>query len=154
MTSSAKLALRHGLKKGLAEAAAKVNPALLVLEAAVSISEAVNSYAELCRSRDRLDALHRILPNEEEKLRVEREKLESELALTRKAIEQRKDIQKRLGALTLACASACQLIWTELLAIRSSDLPDLESFERKVDELETGWNQFRRALADYDDTTD
>lgn len=153
MASSAKLAARHGLKKGMAKAAAKANPALMVLEAAVSVAEAVNSYLKLRQAREHRDGLRRILPHEEERLRLEREKLDAELKLAKTEIDQRKDIQRRLGELTLACASACQVMWTELHAIRSADLPDLEAFEKKLDDLEASWDQLRRALANYNDTT-
>lgn len=152
MASSAKLAARHGLKKGMAKAASTANPALMVLEAAVSVAEAADSYLKLRQAREHHGGLRRVLPHEEERLRLEREKLDTELNLAKTAIDQRKDIQRRLGELTFVCASACQVAFTELYAIRSADLPDLEAFEKKLDDLETSWNQLRRALANYNDT--
>jgi hypothetical protein len=153
LASSAKLAARHGLKKGMVKAASKANPALMVLEAAVSVAEAVNSYLKLRQAREYRDGLRRILPHEEERLRLERKKLAEELDLAKSAIDQRRDIQRRLGELTLACATACQTIWAELHAIRSADLPDLDAFDQKLGELEASWNQLRHALANYHDTT-
>lgn len=152
MASSAKLAMRYGLKRGIRKAAAEANPALMVLEAAVSVAEAVNSYLKLREAREHRDGLLRILPHEEERLRLEREKLEAKLELAKVEIRQHQDIQKRLGELTLVCASACQIMWAELHVIRSADLPDVEAFDRKLDDLEDGWNQFQRALANYYDT--
>jgi hypothetical protein len=153
LASSAKLAARHGLKKGVGKAAAKANPALMVLEAAVSVADAVNSYMKLRQVREHRDGLRRILPLEEERLQTERKQLAQELELAKSEIDQRGDIQRRLGELTLACASACQTIWDDLHAIRSADLPDLGAFDRKIDELEASWNQLQRALTNYNDTT-
>ena len=129
MASSAKLAAKHGLKKGLSKAAAKANPALMVIEAAVSVAEAVNSYLQLRKAREHRDGLQRLIPHEEERLRLERQQLAEQLDLAKEEIAQKKDIQRRLGELVLACGRACRTTWTELHAIRNSDLPDLEAFD-------------------------
>ena len=149
MASSAKLAMRYGLKGGIAKAAAKANPALMVFEAAVSVAEAVNSYLELRKAREHRDGLRRFLPHEEDRLRLEREKLSEQLELAKTEIDQTEQIQRRLGELTFSCASACKTIWSELQAIRSADLPDIEAFEREMDKLEDTWAQLQRALNNY-----
>ncbi|MCB9610828.1 MAG: hypothetical protein H6722_00010 [Sandaracinus sp.] len=154
MRTAAKLATKHGLKKGLAEAAAKANPALMVLEAAVSVADAVNSYLKLREAREHRDGLRRLLPHEADRLQLERDKLENELELAKAQIDQRARVQGRLGALVLACSSAYSAAWKELQAIRSSDLPDIEAFDRKLEGLDESWEQLRRALANYAESTD
>jgi hypothetical protein len=153
MASSAKLAMRHGLKKGMTKAVAKANPALLVIEAAVSVAEAVHSYLKLRKAREHRDGLIRILPHEEERLRLERQKLADELEMAKKEIEQHGQIQQRLGELTLACASTCRTTWAEIHAIRTFELPDIDAFERKIEKLEDAWEQLKHALANYNDTS-
>lgn len=149
MASTTKLALQHGLKRGMAAAGA--NPALLVLEAVGSVTEAVNSYLQLRQRREYRDGLRQILPYEEERLQLEREKLCEELEMARTAIDQRREIQGRLGTLTLVCASVYSKTWKELHAIRTAELPDIEAFEHKIEDLEDAWHQLRHALANYSD---
>ena len=45
--SAAPLVAKHGLRKGLGKAAAKVNPVLLVLETAISVTTCIISFIEL-----------------------------------------------------------------------------------------------------------
>lgn len=152
MASSAELAAHYGLKSGVAKASAKANPALMVLEAVGSVAEAFNSYLKLRQADEHRDGLSRYLPLEEERLRNYRKQLNEELDQAKKEIDQQKDIQRRLGELTLTCAYAYNVMLQELHAIRSADLPDIEAFEMKIDELEASWNQLMRALANYYDT--
>jgi hypothetical protein len=153
MANSANLAAKHGLKKGLSKAASKTNPALLVIEAAVSVAEAVNSYLQLRKAREHRDGLQRLIPHEEERLRLERQHLEEQLDLAKKEIAQNKDIQRRLGELVLACGRACRTTWTELHAIRASDLPDLENFDTQLRTLEGAWSDLQHALQNFNETS-
>ncbi len=153
MASSAKLAAKHGLKKGLSKAAAKANPALMVIEAAVSVAEAVNSYLELRKAREHRDGLQRLIPHEEERLHLERQQLAEQLDLAKEEIAQKKDIQRRLGELVLECGRVCRTTWTELYAIRKSDLPDLEAFDKHLRTLEDAWSDLQHALQNYNETT-
>ena len=153
MASTTKLAVKHGLKRGIAKAAAKANPPLLVLEAVGSVAEAVNSYLKLRQAREHRDGLRQILPHEEERLRLEREKLCKELEIAKTAIEQRQKIQERLGALTLICASVYRRTWDELHALRTAELPDIEAFDSTLEKLEDEWHQFQHALANYSDSS-
>lgn len=153
MGSSARLAVKHGLKKGLTRAASKANPALLVIEAVVSVAEAVDSYLNLSRAREHRDGLRRFIPHEEERLRLEREQLAEQLDLAKEEIALKKDMQRRLGELVLVCASTCKLAWAELHAIRSSDLPDLEAFDRQLDMLDSAWSDLRHALGNYNESS-
>ncbi len=151
MASTTKLAVQHGLKRGISKAAARANPALLVLEAVGSMAEAVNSYLQLRQRREYRDGLRLILPYEEERLQLEREKLCEELEMARTAVDQRREIQRRLGTLTLVCASVYSKTWEKLHAIRTAELPDIEAFEHKLEDLEDAWHQLRHALANYSD---
>lgn len=153
MASSAKLAVKHGLKKGLTKAASKVNPALLVIEAAVSVAEAVNSYLKLRRAREHRDGLRSFIPHEEERLRLERQQLYKQLDIAQEEIDQKKEMQRRLGELVLVCGKACKTTWTELHAIRSSDLPDLEAFDRQLEMLESAWSDLRHAIENYNESS-
>ena len=153
MESSARLAAKHGLKKGLMRASAKANPALLAIEAVVSVADAVSSYLNLRAAREHRDGLRKIIPHEEERLRLERQQLGEQLDLAKEAIEQRKDIQERLGKLTLACAQTLNTIWIELHAIRSSDLPNLEAFDSQLQSLESAWDDLSHVLENYHETS-
>lgn len=75
MTNTAVMASKYGLRKGMAKAAAKANPALLLLEAAVSVADAVNSYVKLKEARAHRDGLERLIPHEKKRLELERKKL-------------------------------------------------------------------------------
>ncbi len=153
MASSARLAAKHGLKTGLTRAAAKANPALLAIEAAVSVADAVSSYLNLRAAREHRDGLQKFIPYEEKRLRLERQQLGEQLDLAKEAIKQRKDIQKRLGELVLACSCVYRTTLDELEAIRSSELPDLEAFDRQLQSLEGAWTDFRHGLKNYNETS-
>ena len=153
MASTATLAIRHGLKKGITKAVAKANPTLMVVEAASSVFKAVDSWLQFRKAREHRDGLRRIIPEEEERLRLEREKLSEELDLAKAEIDANDEIRKRLGRLTLACASAYRAVWDELHAIRTSELPDVDAFERRIDKLDESWRQFKAALDYYNDSS-
>ena len=53
----------------------------------------------------------------------------------------------------LVCGWACKTTWTELHAIRNSDLPDLEAFDAHLRTLENAWSDLQHALQNYNDTT-
>lgn len=150
---TARLAAKHGFKGGLTRAASKANPALLVIEAVVSVAEAVDSYLVLARAREHENGLRRLIPHEEERLRLERKQLSEELTLAREEVAQKQDMQRRLGALVLLCGRALTLAWAEIHAIRSSDLPDLEAFAEELEMLDSAWSNVRRALANYNNSS-
>ena len=149
MASSAKLAAKHGFKKGLTGAAAKANPTLLAFEAAVSVADAVSSYLNLRAAREHRDGLQKFIPHEEERLRLELQQLDS----AKESIKQEQDIQRRIGELALACSRVCRTAWDELEAIRSSELPDLEAFDSQLQSLEGAWAELHRALQNYHETS-
>lgn len=153
MASSARLAAKHGLKKGLTKAAAKANPALLAIDAVISVAGAVDSYLKLRVSREHRDGLRKFIPLEEERLKLERQQLGEQLNLAKEEIKQKKDIQKRIGELVLICSQVYRATWNELHAIRSSELPDLEAFASQLQSLEDAWNDLRYALENYNETS-
>jgi hypothetical protein len=151
LANTAVLASKHGLKQGMAKAAVKANPALLVLEAAVSVAGAVNSYLVLKEARVHRDGLSELLPHEEKKLEAERELLAKNIELAKRDIAQKEKVQERLGNLVLACSSVYRTVWNELHAIRSSDLPDIEDFDAQLIELENVWSELKHALYNYNE---
>ena len=149
MASSARLVAKHGLKK----APAKANPTLLAIEAVASVADAVDSYLQLRAARERRDGLRRVIPHEEKRLQLQRQQLGKQLDLVKEEIEQRKDIQRRIGELALVCGQTLNTIWTELHAIRSSDLPNLEAFDSQLLSLDSAWTNLRHALENYHETS-
>jgi aspartyl-tRNA synthetase len=153
MAKSGQLAVKHGLKKGLSKAASKANPALLVIEAAASVAEAVNSFYKLSRAKEHRNGLEKLIPLEEDRLSAERDQLSEQLEMAKEEINLQKDVQRRLGELVLMCANACKTSWSELEAIRSSDLPDLEAFDEQFEKIESAWMDLRHALENYNNAS-
>ena len=153
MASSAKLATKHGLKKGLSTIPAKANPALLVIEAAVSILEAVDSCLKLKTAKERRRGLENTLPLEEGRLRTQRQQLAEQLHLAKEEVAQKMDIQKRLGQLVYVCGQALNEAFSELHTNRSSDLPDPEAFGSQLLSLESAWANLLRASQNFQETS-
>ena len=149
-----KLALSHGLKAGIAKAAAKLNPVTIVLEAAFSVLDAVDSWMKLKASCAHRDGLRALLPKHEEAMRLEREKLATELTLAQKELQQEMAIRDRIGRINLICARLCGESIKEMLAIRRQQLPDVDRFERSQDELSIAWSKMREALNYYNQTNE
>ena len=147
--TAARLAAKHGLKKGFAKAAAGANPALLALEAADSVLAAIDSLIKLRQAHADRDGLRDLMHREAETLRLERAKLAEEIELGQANLAHHRRIQKRLGSLMLACSDALSRIWNELQAIRSADLPDIVTFENQLDQLFIAWQQLQRAQSLY-----
>ena len=140
---------KHGLRKGLANATAKANPTLMVIEAATSVAGAIASYLQYRTAIACRDGLKKLLPLEDKRLRDEREKLRQQLDRVRADMDQRQKIQERLGQLVNACVNAVRLIWEELEMLRYEDLPDLDIIEQLTEQLDGAWHQFQAALAYY-----
>lgn len=149
--TAAKLAAKHGLKKGLAKAAADTNPVLIVLETATSVLEAVDSFHKLQQARAQRQGLRELTRREAEALRLERAKLAEEIDLAKAELARYGQIQKRLGSLMLACSCALSQVWNELQTNRSADLPDIVAFEHRLDQLFTVWQQLQRAQFLYNE---
>nr|WP_289073654.1 hypothetical protein [uncultured Halomonas sp.] len=153
LANTAVLASKFGLKKGVAKAAAKANPALLLLEAAVSVADAVDSYIKLKDAKAHRDGLSQLIPHEKRRLELERKKLAEQIALTKEELAHKTNIQEQLGRLVLSCSSAYRTAWDELHAIRSSDLPDIEVFDAQFLEIEDAWSGLQYALQNYNETS-
>lgn len=149
MVHTANLAGKYGLKKAATKAAVKVNPAFMVIEAAISVADAVNSYLKLKNARARRDGLRGFIPLESERLRLEREDLLEQISLAQEQIGDKVEIQKRLALLALACGKVVRSSWDELYAIRKADLPDFQQFDDKLADLENVWVDFKRALYNF-----
>lgn len=149
MAHTASMAGKYGLKKAATKAAGKVNPAFMVIEAAISVADAVNSYLKLKNARARRDGLQDFIPLESERLRLEREELLEQISLAQEQIGDKVEIQKRLALLALACGKVVRSAWDELYAIRKADLPDFQQFDDKLEDLEDVWVDFKRALYNF-----
>ncbi|WP_373991694.1 hypothetical protein [Duganella sp. BuS-21] len=150
---AAKLAAQYGLKQGIKKAAARVNPALLVLDTAASVLDAANSWLKLRAARTRLNGLASVIEEDESRLAIERTKLKEELAIAREQLGQDKQIRERIGKLTLLCAKTVQALMQEMATLRKSDLPDVGSFEKLSGEMQGSWDRMREALDYYNRTT-
>jgi hypothetical protein len=147
-----KLASRHGLKMGIAKAAARINPVLMVIEAGVSVLGAIDSWLTLKAARAHRDGLRSTIGKEEAKLELDRRK--EELMLARANLDQELALRQRIGKINLLCAQACQEIFREMRVIRQSEIPDIDQFERLNDELEAAVTRMRGALDYYNRTTE
>lgn len=153
LANTANLARKYGLKKGMSKAAARVNPALLLLEAAVSVAGAVDSYVKLKEQRAHRDGLTRFIPYEEKRLKIEREKLKEQIALAKRELDNKIKVQQALGELVLVCSAVYRAAWNELHKIRNSDLPDIEAFDEQLIVLEDVWSDLHLALQNYNETS-
>lgn len=153
-THTAKLASRYGLKAGLTKAAAHANPAMLVLEAAVSVMDAANAWLELKAARVHRDGLRTTIPKEKAALEIDRLKLKEEIVLAREDLSQELALRERIGKINLLCARVCQEILGDMLAIRNEEIPSIDHFERLNNELEVAWTKMREALDYYNRTTE
>lgn len=149
LSAAARLAAKHGLKKGLAKAAAGANPLLLALEAAGSVLEAVDLFIKLKQARTERDGLSEVTRQEAQALQVEREKLAEQIRLAEAELANHRNVQKRLGSLMLTCSCSLSHVWNELRAIRSADLPDIVAFDHRLDQLFITWQQLQRAQSYY-----
>lgn len=151
--TAAELAARHGLKRGLAQAAAKTNPWLLAADATVQVCFAIQSYSTLKERYAERDMLSRVIPAEAERLAAERERLAGEIEILDRETEVSEAVRQRLRALVALCADQVAAIWDDLLTIRGADLPNTEEFEARVDDLTDAWANLTRALGNLHQET-
>ncbi|KPN91534.1 hypothetical protein [Pseudomonas nunensis] len=147
MTHTARYAGQYGFKSAVAKAGARVNPALMVLEAAGAVLEAVNSYINLKNAEAHRDGLKKTLSSESNRLAIQRQELALILESAKRDIERQADINRRISELVIACAISCKGAFEELLHIRQSDLPDLDAFDRVYEQLEEAHDHLRQALS-------
>lgn len=145
-------AARYGLRKGAARASAAANPALLVIEAAGAVLGAVDAYLQLRTARERRDGLARLIPLEEERLGLERDRLRETVEVARRELAQHRQVRQRIGELAVQCARVYGGCWDELQAIRRADLPDIEAFDTTLERLEQAQAGLRRGLALFNST--
>lgn len=143
---------KHGVRKGAANAAAKANPVLMVLEAAASVADAVDSFLQYKASVVHRDNLKKLIPLEKERLNAERESLRLEIERIREELEVHKQMHVRLNRLVRACASNLRLAWDELENLRQADLPELDVIDQQSEQLEEAWRSFQRALAFHNES--
>lgn len=149
MANTAIYSARHGFRQGAAKAVAKANPALLVIEAAVSVFEAINSYVSLKRAEKVRDSLAALLPKEEERLATQRMILQKQIDVAREELAREHLVREVVNKLALACAEYYGIAWKELEAIRLADLPDMAAFDTQLNQLNMAFDKFQNALALY-----
>ncbi len=138
-----------GVRKGIASATAKANPALLVLEAAEAVLNAVESFYRYRTATVHRDGLSQLLPQEEQRLNAEREKLRLQVASAKAEMEQLQKIQHLLGQLVAACAEAVRGAWKGIDLMRQEDLPDFDGIDERAEHLDEAWGQLQSALTQY-----
>ena len=149
MAQSGKLAAEHGLRKGMAKAAAKANPALLVVDTVLSIADCIHSFIQLAEAREIRDSLARENRLLVEKLKTQRQELVEQVEVARKKLDIHRERREALAGLV----KTCQELFSETMKLfteaRSADLPQLEKLEMLEDRLHEDWCQLKRALNVY-----
>lgn len=142
--------LRHatklGIPGGMAKAATKVNPALLVVEAAISVLDAAQSFFALETAKTIRDGLRAALPLERERLEAERKKLENEVAargLELEVVERQNELVMKVLGVTLDVFGQIAALYHEL---SKDPKADYASMKRCYDDLETSWQLVRQRV--------
>lgn len=143
---------RHGVRRGIGQAAAKVAPPLLLIEAAVSVVGAIGSFLDLAAARERRDALRQLNPLLQEQLRASRKVLEGEIAIAREELAQVGRSREIIARLVHSCRQAFSLAMRACRDLVVSDVPDLDAIERSQEALELAWRDVRSALQAYQAT--
>lgn len=160
---AAQHAARHGLRRGAAKAAAKANPALLALEAASSVLDALDSYVTLQTARTRRDgvreetrtlyaesaALAAELATLADRLRVERETLAERLAQAHESTDHDAPIRDALARVTATATTAVAEALHAINDAHDHDLPDLDALDALALQLPRAQRRLFDALALY-----
>jgi len=149
MAHTARYGAQLGLKKGVAKAAAKAVPPLLVAEAAFSVFEAIHSYIKLREARVIRDGLAEELVHLEEELRLKRAILEEDIETARQAVAHRQEVSEAMAGLVRVTQQAFSMAMDGLAELRNADLPDLAELDARREEIEDAWAGFRQALQLY-----
>ena len=147
LSSSAKLAVKYGLKEGFTKAATTTSPVGLAIDAATSVVSAIDSYNKLKTKKVHREKLKESIKLEEKRLKLIRSELSNQINIARKELSQELDIRLRLGKLTYMLAKACSLIIEELEDIRKSELPEFDVYDRKLTDLTNALLCFQDALS-------
>jgi hypothetical protein len=140
---------RHGVTKGVAKAAAKVSPPMLVIEAAVAVVGAVGSFIDLASARAERDALRTLNAKLVEQLQLQRTELAGAIENAREALDQDRELREALEKVVALCRDAFSAAMRLCTAELARDLPDFSTVERNQERLVEAWGQLQRALRAY-----
>jgi len=149
MANTAKAMTKHGFKKGISKAATKANPALLVIEAGISILGAVSSFFDYNAAVKERNGIATVNATLEERLRLEREVFEKEIENIKGKLKNKKEIHGIIVRVVKTCQegfSQAMIIYQEMV---NADLPDLEKIEDYNEKLEEAWQRLCFALEQY-----
>lgn len=149
MANTGKYAAKMGVKKGVSKAASKVNPTLLVVEAAISVVDCVKSFIDLAKAREIRDNLSRENDLLIEELATKREALEENIATAREKVEEHKKRKEVLADLVKECQDIFSESMTAFSRIRAQNLPELDQLARREQDLISSWESMKRALELY-----
>jgi hypothetical protein len=149
MTQSAKLASEHGLRKGMAKAATKVNPALMVADAVLSVADCIHSFIQLAEAREIRDCLARENPLLIKKLAAQRQELVEQVEVARKQLDIERQRREALAGLVKTCQELFSKTMKLFTEARSADLPQLDELDKLEDRLFEDWHALKGALAFY-----
>lgn len=158
---AARLAAKHGLRKGVGKAVAGANPALLALEAADAVLGALGSYADLKRSeatrdglrgeaaaiRQQTAALRKELDTIHDRLQAERDTLKETLRQAEERADHDDEVRRAVGRVIAACQTAVAEALHAINDAYDEDLPDLDAIDRLQRELQSAQRQLQSALA-------
>lgn len=149
MANTGKYAAKMGVKKGVSKAASKANPALLIVEAAISVADCVKSFIDLAKAREIRDNLSRENDLLIEELATKREALEENIVTAREKVEEHKKRKEVLADLVRECQEIFSESMTAFSRIRAQNLPELDQLARRERDLIDSWEKMKRALELY-----
>lgn len=147
--NTAKHATKLGLKGGAKKAASKANPALMVIEAGISVANAVQSFYALKEAKTVRKGLKEHIPKVKKRLEVERKALVEQAQMLKDDLKLKKDKQAEITKFISLTAKFYTDAVGEVEKIRASDIIDEQELDRKENELDKQWRSFQRAFRTY-----
>ena len=148
-SNTARYATKFGLKKGAQKAATKVNPTLLVIEAGISVANAVQSFYQLKEAKAVRDGLEDYIPKVKKRLEVERKALIEQAKILKAELDLKKEKQAEITKFVLLTVQFYSDAVSEVEKIRGLDIIDEKELDRAEKDLEKQWRIFQKALRVY-----
>jgi hypothetical protein len=149
MANTAKAVSKYGFKKGVSKAASKANPALLVIEAGISVLSAVSSFFDYNAAVKERGGLATVNVTLDERLRLDREVFEKEIENIKGKLKNKKEIHGILIRVVKICQEGFSEAMTIYQEMVNTDIPDLEKIEDYNEKLEEAWQRLSLALEQY-----
>lgn len=147
--NTASYATKFGLKKGAQKAATKVNPTLLVIEAGISVANAVQSFYQVKEAKAVRDGLEDYIPKVKKRLEVERKALIEQAKILKAELELKKEQQAEITKFVLLTMQFYSDAASEIKKVKDSDIIDAKELDQKEKELAKQWRSFQKALRIY-----